>query len=350
MSLILHTWSRWQTAQSATRGNHSSCVFGKFNANSGAHWDIATWRDSGWTQGGLKLDKLDGDLEEHVFGNFDTFIAVLKIRKRNIQSLKLNFGVKRTHRLIDSTIDCSGWSVVELLYKGAHADALPNLSEPCWIDWSQQIDWIEPTIDIWSCETSCEITKAEISIESVTEPGRTQRPWPTCYHTQTWTCPEYFEYFELIWICLICFSCDWCDWSGSSHHRTVATVATCSCAWSICWLFLLCHALPIGFPVPFGAFRMEPSLEKETLLDWPGEITGLTALWPLSKRSQNPKFRKIQPICELESKIKKGLYSNEKNLDHRVSKSAHMDACNACIRMVTETCADVFSELHFQCF
>ena len=77
------------------------------------------------------MDKLDGDLEEHVFGNFDTFIAVLKIRKRNIQSLKLNFGVKRTHRLIDSTIDCSGWSVVELLYTGAHADALPNLSEPC---------------------------------------------------------------------------------------------------------------------------------------------------------------------------------------------------------------------------
>lgn len=143
--------------------------------------------------------------------------------------------------LIDSTIDCSGWSVVELLYKGAHADALPNLSEPCWIDWSQRIDWIEPTMDIWSCETSCEITKAEISIESVTEPGRTQRPWPTCYHTQTWTCPEYFEYFELIWICLICFSCDWCDWSGSSHPRTVATVATCSCAWSICWLFLLCQ-------------------------------------------------------------------------------------------------------------
>ena len=34
----------------------------------------------------------------------------------------------------------------------------------------------------------------------------------------------------------------------------------------------------------------------------------------------------------------------------RVSKPAHMDECNACIRIVTETCADLFSELHFEFF
>ena len=34
----------------------------------------------------------------------------------------------------------------------------------------------------------------------------------------------------------------------------------------------------------------------------------------------------------------------------RVSKPAHMVECNACIRIVTETCADLFSELHFEFF
>ena len=197
MSLILHTWSRWQTAQSATRGNHSSCVFGKFNANSGAHWDIATRRVSGWSQGGLKLDKVG------TWRNTSLAILILLLQFWRCESGTSNLWnwTSTLKELIDSTIDCSGWSAVELLYrKGAHADALPKaLSKPCWIK------RIEPTMDIWSCT---ETTKSEIShIESVTEPGRTQWPTrPTCYPQVTArTCPD-SEY-------LICFSC---DWSGSS--------------------------------------------------------------------------------------------------------------------------------------
>lgn len=149
MSLILHTWSRWQTAQSATRGNHSSCVFGKFNANSGAHWDIveiSTRRDSGWTQGGLKLDKVGN------WRNTSLAILILLLQFWRCESGTSNLWnwTSTLKELIDSTIDCSGWSAVELyrMYrKGAHADGLPKALSPCW--WFGWIKRIEPMMDLF---------------------------------------------------------------------------------------------------------------------------------------------------------------------------------------------------------
>ena len=149
--------------------------------------------DSSWTRWGL------GGTRLWQFWYF--YILLLQFWRCESGTSNLWNWTSTLKELIDSTIDCSGWSAVELLYrKGAHADALPKaLSKPCWIK------RIEPTMDIGSCT---ETTKSEIShIESVTEPGRTQWPTrPTCYPQVTArTCPD-SEY-------LICFSC---DWSGSS--------------------------------------------------------------------------------------------------------------------------------------